>query len=235
MTNWFATVNTPKIRIQGSLYPYLHQYLQYVFFFLPCQCNLVCSYYCNFISWSQMSLIIFSYINSPVEYPLCWIVCIYPLFMFFFFFNQFCMLKYLFLTFYLSVRFILHVPHWGEKNLKVLFWCNKINSFLGLMTDAFWALFKLCWQIYPSKLFNANFIIFSFICSILNHLERIFLYLLKHGSGFVFYTYTKQIFLISFIRQSETDHVIGKCCLLMSRRLVIFLCVVTHHPGNLKV
>ena len=59
MTNWFATVNTPKIRTQGSLYPYLHQYLQYVFFFLPCQCNLVC-YYCNFISWSQMSLIIFS-------------------------------------------------------------------------------------------------------------------------------------------------------------------------------
>ena len=149
-----------------------------------------------------------------------------------FFFNQFYMLKYLFLTFYLSVRFILHVPHWGEKNLKLLFWCNKINSFLGLMTDAFWALFNLCWQIYPSKLFNANFIIYSFI---LNYLERIFLYLLKHGSGFVFYTYTKQIFLILFIRQSETDHVIGKRCLLMSRPLFIFLYVVTHHPGNLKL
>ena len=156
MTNWFATVNTPKIRIQGSLYPYLHQYLQYVFFFLPCQCNLVCSYYCNFISWSQMSLIIFSYINSPVEYPLCWIVCIYPLFMFFFFFLISFVCWNIFSSPFICLLDLFCMSLIGEKKIWK-FYFDVIKSIL------FWALWLMLFEPYSN--FVGKYILLN--CSML--------------------------------------------------------------------
>lgn len=56
------------------------------------------------------------------------------------------------------------------------------------MTDAFETYSNFVGKYILLKLFNAN-LIFSFICSILNHLKLIFLYLQKQGSGFIFYKY----------------------------------------------
>lgn len=148
-----------------------------------------------------MNVFIFSRIHSPVKYPLCWIVCLYPLIMFLFVLDVANIISS---CFHLWDSFLVSLIRKNPQKTP-LFWCNQITPFLDLMTDSFWALLKfspkLSWQLYSPKLFYTDFIILSSICSFLNHLEFIFLYLIKQESGFIFYfsINTKQIFLTSCI------------------------------------
>ena len=162
---------------RGSYYPHLHQYSQCAIFFFLANVKwyvlvIVISFF--YYKWVWLSFHIFIHLLGTLFAELSvYILCL--CFISVRCWNIFCLLD-----------FFMGVPHWEKKKTKPLFWCNQINPFLGLMTDAFWALFKLSWQIYSSKLFYTNLIILCFICSFLNHLELIFLYLLKQGSGFIF-------------------------------------------------